>query len=314
MPSLYTVTINPGLDRTLTVPKLHENSVLRASTSRLDWGGKGFNVARALQAMGVESVAMGLVGGFTGQMLAEGINQLGIATDFVHINGESRTNTVIEEAESGRYIKVNEPGPQIEAAALGALRTRILAQLTAGSYWALCGSLPPGTPPDFYADLIALIQSHGAFACLDASGTALRLGIEAAPFLVKPNVEEAVECTGTAITTITDAQRAALAFLDQGVTLVALSLGADGLLLAQNDQLLHARPPQVAAQTPVGVGDALLAGLLYALQRKLPLPEVARWGVAAGSAAAMTPGVGVGRLEEITALAQQVTVAALSPL
>jgi 1-phosphofructokinase len=314
MPPLYTVTLNPGLDRTLTVPKLYENNVLRASASRLDWGGKGFNVTRALQAMGVKSVAMGLVGGFTGQMLTQGLNQLGIATDFVHIDGESRTNTVIEEAESGRYIKVNELGPQIEAAALEALRARILAQLTPGSYWALCGSLPPGTPSNFYADLIARIQSHGAFACLDASGAALRLGTKAVPFLVKPNAEEAAEYTGIAITTITDAQRAALAFLDHGVTLVALSLGADGLLLAQNEQVLHARPPQVVAQTPVGVGDALLAGLLYALRRKMPLPEVARWGVAAGSAAAMRPGVGVGKLEEIIALAQQVTIAILPPL
>lgn len=114
MPPLYTITLNPGLDRTLTVPKLHENSVLRASISRLDWGGKGFNVARALQAMGTKSVAMGLVGGFTGQMLTQGLNQLGISTDFIQIAGESRTNTVIEEAESGRYIKVNEPGPQLK--------------------------------------------------------------------------------------------------------------------------------------------------------------------------------------------------------
>ena len=311
MPSIYTVTLNPGLDRTLSVPKLHENAVLRATDSRLDWGGKGFNVTRALQALQIESVAMGIVGGFTGQMLTQGLQQLGITTDFVQIAGESRTNTVIEEARSGRYIKVNEAGPPVARAALDALCSRILTQITAGSYCALCGSLPPGTPYTFYAELITLIQNQGAFACLDASGEALRHGIQAAPFLVKPNAEEAAEFTGITITDAAAAQRAARAFLDQGVTLVALSMGADGLLLARREQTLHARPPQVGVQTVVGVGDALLAGLLYALHHKLPLFEMARWGVAAGTAAAMTPGVGVGDLAQVAALAEQVTVVSL---
>ena len=200
MPPIYTVTLNPGLDRTLTVPKLHENAVLRATSSRLDWGGKGFNVTRALQALELESIALGMVGGFTGQMLTQGLEQLGITTDFVQIKGESRTNTVIEEMHSGRYIKVNEIGPPVERADLDALRGRILTRVRAGSYWALCGSLPPGADSTFYADLITLIQSQGAFACLDASGEALHRGIESAPFLVKPNAEEAAEYSGIAIT------------------------------------------------------------------------------------------------------------------
>lgn len=308
MPSLFTLTLNPGLDRTLTVAALHENTVLRATKSRLDWGGKGFNVTRALQALGVESVALGLVGGFTGQMLTEGLAHLGIRTDFVQIAGETRTNTVIEEAISGRYFKVNEAGPTVEAASLDELHTRILARLEAGSYWALCGSLPPGAPPDLYANLIALIQNQGAFACLDASGEALRHGLQAAPFLVKPNAEEAAEITGIPITDRSSAQRAATLFLDQGATMVALSLGADGLLLARREQSVYARPPQVAVQTLVGVGDALLAGLLYALHHKLPFSDMARWGVAAGTAAAMTAGVGVGTLEEVSSLVTQVVI------
>src|SRR5215217_1281255 len=110
MPPIYTLTLNPGLDRTLTVAKLDDNTVLRATSSRLDWGGKGFNVSRALQALGEESIALGIVGGYTGKMLTEGLSNLGIATDFVHIDSETRTNTVIEEAGSGRYFKVNEAG------------------------------------------------------------------------------------------------------------------------------------------------------------------------------------------------------------
>src|SRR6187401_2018965 len=108
MAPIYTLTLNPGLDRTLTVASLHENAVLRATSSRLDWGGKGFNVSRALRALGEENVALGIVGGFTGEMLAKGLADLGIVTDFVRIAAETRTNTVIEEPYSGRFIKVNE--------------------------------------------------------------------------------------------------------------------------------------------------------------------------------------------------------------
>jgi len=305
MPSIYTLTLNPGLDRTLTVASLHDNAVLRATSSRLDWGGKGFNVSRALQALGEESVALGIVGGFTGQMLAQGLSDLGIATDFVHIAAESRTNTVIEEPHSGRYIKVNEAGPTVEASALELLAARIAHHQQAGSYWALCGSLPPGVPANFYARLITSLQSQGAIACLDSNGEALRLGIEAAPFLVKPNRDEASEITGTPINDLPSAQRAAAFFLDQGVMLVALSLDVDGLLLATRDFNIHLRPPQVAVQTQVGLGDALLAGLIFALCHELPLADVARWGVATGTAAAMTPGVEVGSFEEISRLVDQ---------
>jgi 1-phosphofructokinase family hexose kinase len=305
MSHIYTLTLNPGVDRTLTVPTLQENSVLRATSSRLDWGGKGFNVSRALQALGEESIALGIVGGFTGQMLSEGLRGLGITTDFVHIASETRTNTVIKETNSGRYFKVNEAGPTIEVETLEALRARIAAYDVQGSYWALCGSLPPGVPANFYAELITDIQGRGGMVCLDASGEALWQGIAASPFLVKPNREEASEITGIPIDDRQTAQRAADVFLTQGVQWVALSVGADGMLLFRGTESVFVRAPEVAVQTVVGVGDALLAGVLYALRRDLSMFDIARWGVAAGTAAAMTPGVGVGSFAEVSALFDQ---------
>lgn len=305
---IYTITLNPGLDRTLTVGAIRENEVLRATASRLDWGGKGFNVARGLHVLGQPSTALGLVGGHTGQMLAEGLHGLGIATDFVTIPGETRTNTVIAEAHSSRYIKVNEAGPTVPPAALEAVRGQVRRLATPGSYWAICGSLPPGVPHDFYAELVTLIQGAGGYVCLDASGAALRLGCAAAPFLVKPNAEEAQELTGVALDGIPATRQAAAYFLAQGIQIVALSLGAEGLLLATRTETIHARPPQVAVRTLVGVGDALLGGVLYALARAMPPVDVARWGVAAGTAAAMLEGVDVGTPAQVQAMAAQVTV------
>lgn len=303
---IVTVTLNPSLDRTLTVPHISFDETIRATASRLDWGGKGFNVSRALKALGTNSQVLGLAGGTTGQALERGLNDMGIVTDLLPIAGETRTNIVVTEADTGQYLKVNEAGPTVEAAELATFLDRVRKRIHPGDVWALSGSLPPGVPLDFYVQLVTLIQTGKALALLDTSGEPLRLACAAAPFLVKPNVVEAKEMTGCTIASDADALHAAGFFLQQGVELVALSLGADGLLLASQQQAIRARPPHVQARNPVGAGDALLAGIAWALERKLALEDMARWGVAAGTAAAMRKGVGVGTHAEVEALYTQV--------
>jgi 1-phosphofructokinase family hexose kinase len=300
--SIYTVTLNPSLDRTLTVPALDFNQVLRASTARLDWGGKGFNVSRALHALGLTSRAIGFTGGTAGAQLAEGLAGLGIPTHLLSIAGETRTSTVVEEESTGRYLKVNEAGPSVTAADCMAILAAVGAHAQPASLWVLAGSLPPGAPADLYSQLIRKIHACGGRALLDASGDPLRAGCAARPWLVKPNAEEAAEFAGMPVETVDDGRRAAQAFLAQGVQLVAMSLGADGLLLVTREQTLHARPPAVTIQTVVGVGDALLAGIVYALHQGSSPADVARWGVAAGTAAAMTPGTGVGARSTVEAI------------
>jgi 1-phosphofructokinase len=299
---IITVTLNPSLDRTLAVPHIVFDEVMRATSSQLDWGGKGFNVSRALQALGAESVAMGLVGGATGRMLEQGLDELGIHLDLVPIAGETRTNIVVTEAGAERYIKVNEPGPAVQTEELAAFLDRVRGRVCPGDHWVLSGSLPRGVAPDAYAQLIALVQGQGARALLDASGDALRLGCAARPYLVKPNAVEAEEITRLEIRSDDDALRAAHLFLEYGVELVALSLGGGGLLLASRQEAVRVRPPWIQARVPVGTGDALLAGLARALEHELPLTEMARWGVAAGTAAALQEGVGVGTRAEVEAL------------
>lgn len=304
---IVTVTPNPVLDRTLIVPRIKLNEVLRAAATRLDWGGKGFNVSRALKALGTESVALGFIGGATGQLLEQGLHELGIATDFVHIAGETRTNIVIAEQDTGRYIKVNEAGPVVSAEEQAAFFSLVRRRVRPGELWVLSGSLPPGVPPDFYADLITAVQQAGAQAVLDTSGEPLFLGCRAGPYLIKPNASEAQEVTGQEIHSDEDALVAARFFLEQGVQIVALSLGAEGLLLASRGWAVRARPPRVQARNPVGAGDALVAGLVWTMLRGLPPEETARWGVACGAAAAMSEGVAFGSREEVEALYRRST-------
>ena len=312
---IYTVTLNPSLDRTLTVPQIIENEVLRAAQVRLDWGGKGLNVSRALKALGGESIALGFCGGATGVVLIDGLHALGIPTRFIPIANETRTCTVIAESgASGRHIKVNEPGPTTSPDEQAALLALVAETAQAGDYWTLNGSLPPGAPVGFYATLIDLVRSHGARVCLDTSGEALLLGCAAHPFLVKPNRAEASAVTGIDIRSAADAQRAVDVFLQQGVQWAALSLGEEGLLLASRGESAWAKPPEIAIQGPTGAGDALLAGLLWAFERSLPVEEVARWGVACGAAAAMLPGTGVGSRSEVEAIYDLTRVAIPSPI
>jgi len=302
---IVTVTPNPVLDRSLTVERILFDEVTRASAVQLDWGGKGFNVSRALQALGLESLAMGFVGGTTGQTLERGLHDLSIATDFVTIGGDNRSNVVIREKGSERYVKVNELGPTIQPQEMAAFVERVRDKVQPGDIWVLAGSLPPGLPTDFYARLITIVRERGGRPFLDTSGEPLRSGCAAAPTLVKPNTVEAAEMTGCTISSLGPDRpprrslQAAQHFLHLGIEMVALSLGADGLLLARGEEAVWARPPAVQPPNPTGAGDALLAGVIFGLVQNLPLPEVARWGVASGTASAMGQGISVGTLSEV---------------
>lgn len=298
---IVTVTLNPVLDRTLSVAEIRYNDVLRASHTRLDWGGKGLNVARAIKALGGEVIASGLLGGNTGRILAEGLQALDIPTDFIPIAGETRTNIMIMDESGGRHIKVNEPGPTVTGAEIEAFVRHVEANVQPGDIWALCGSLPPGCPADIYARLIDIIQSSGAKAALDTSGEALRLGCARKPYLVKPNRHEVCTLTGMALNTEAEIYEAARSLIDMGIEIVAISLGADGLLAASRTATYRIPPPQVSEKNPTGAGDALLGAYLLSLSQGYALARAAKLGVAAGSAAAFKDGVSVGARNEVEA-------------
>jgi 1-phosphofructokinase family hexose kinase len=303
---IFTLTPNPSIDRSLTIGEIRFNTVLRSHKVRLDWGGKGFNVSRALSIMDIETVAMGWVGGGTGKMLADGLQKLGIQTDFVWVDQDTRTNTMIIEQSGDWHIKVNEPGPPISADDIEQMVHKVEGRAKKGDLWVLSGSLPPDVPEDFYATLIELFHARGARVYLDASGEALRLGCEAAPYLVKPNIAEASQLVGFSIDSQEDAKRAALHFLRMGIECFALTMGASGLLLATQKEMVFASPPKVHIKNTIGSGDALMAGMIYTQMREMELVEVARWAVAAGTASVENEGVSEFDVARVQALLGEV--------
>ena len=311
---IITVTLNPTLDKTLSVPALRPGEVHRARFLRQDIGGKGINVSRALRALGVASIPIGFLGGATGRAMRDGLTAAGYDARFVEVPGETRQNLTLLDESTGVYTKINEPGPTISVEHIAALHALVDELASPGDLWALCGSLPPGAPGDLYADLIAAVQARGARAILDTSETALRLGLAARPAGIKPNSEEAAQALDQAVSSDEEHVAAVrglcelLAPATPPAPVVCLTRGARGLLLASGGKLVMAEPPPVAARSPIGAGDATLAGLLWALLDGCDPTEMARRAVACGTATAMQEGTGVGPRALVDELRPQVKV------
>ena len=305
---IYTITLNPALDRELTVPEITLDQVLRAQSTRLDYGGKGFNVSRALLALGEESIALGFIGGGVGEKLHAGLASLGIRSDFNHISGETRTNLSVIAEDHAHYVKVNESGPLVTKIEAAALLDKISALVKPGDWWILAGSSPPGIEPPYIARIIALVQGCGAHGVLDTQGEALLRGCQSAVFLVKPNAFEAGELTGMEITTPGEAIQAISRIHDLGASQVVISLGKFGAVYSDGSHTWWATPPQIEQRNPIGAGDAMLAGVVWALQSNNNGNDVLRWGVACGAAAASLDGTAVGPRSLVESLAQTVRV------
>ena len=303
---IYTLTLNPAVDRELTVPAMEFDSVLRASESRVDFGGKGFNVSRLLKGLGAASTAVGFLGGRAGELLQDGLQDLGIGTDFVWVPGETRTNVSIVTQSHDHYIKANEKGPLVEEAKQKELLDRVDSLAQPNDWWVLAGSLPPGVPDDFYARIVNVLNRQEARAILDTSGESLRLGCMEKPYLVKPNAEEAQILTGLPMDSPTEIAAAAAEIRRMGAQNVVISMGKAGALLQTEQETWLTHSPKIEEKNPIGAGDSMVGGLVWALTQRIALKEALGWGIASGAATASLPGTEVGSRPLIEALFSQV--------
>lgn len=303
---IYTVTLNPAVDRELTVPELAFDSVLRATAWQVDCGGKGFNVSRMLMSLGEPSMALGFAGGRAGEFLRDSLAELGIGTDFVWVAGETRTNISIVSEAHDHYIKANEPGPTISANDQERLLAKVKKLAKAGDWWVLAGSLPPGVPATFYADILAILNGTGAQAILDTSGAALEHGCVGRPFLAKPNEIELGKLTGLPVETSEQIVTAVGAMQKRGVEHVVVSMGKAGALLVEGEQTVLATSPKIEESNPIGAGDSMVGGLVWGLSQGHSVAEALRWGIACGAATASMGGTAVGSRKLVEELWPQV--------
>ncbi len=306
---LLCVALNAAVDKTMVIEGFRLNAIHRPSYELVLGGGKSCNVARAARALGQPAIVTGWVGGYAGDFIEESLREEGLETAFIHTAGESRTCLSILDPASGAMTEIYENGRPVTPADLEAFRARYIELLTRVDYVTLCGSLPPGAPGDFYADLSCLAHEAGVLAVIDASGEGLRLGLEkGCPFMIKCNRSELADVTGRSLDDLEDLKKVVTRLARRRGALVVITLGRAGAVAADGERLWLAEAPPIQAVSAVGSGDAFLAGLLTGFSTGLPFEEGLRLAIAAGSANALQLGAGRLRQEDVEILRGQVQV------
>jgi len=306
---IYTITLNPSLDRTISIPKYEPGKIHRAEFVRLDYGGKGINVSRALRNVNVPSTIVAAFGGLTGEILHQGLRSDGFDTHPISSLGETRQNITLINKSTDDCDKFNEPGATIPVESLESLKQYIAENAKEGSLWAICGSLPPGASSLLYSDLIQLVQRKGGKVFLDSSGLALAEGLSARPFCVKPNIVELRQINP--LLTNDDLSTGLRFLVDQGIPLAVVSDGRRGLAVTFEGESWLAIPPDVAVRSNIGAGDASLAGLIWGIGDRQPAKGLACRAAACGTACAMQDGTGMGDFELINELMKETKMVSL---
>ncbi len=302
---IVTLTINPTIDRVISVDRLAFEDRAYINSTRESAGGRGINASCVIHSFGGKTLALLISGGNAGKRLQEHMECDGMAFQVVPIENEIRTNLTITD-KHGLTVNLNEAGPTLSKAEVARVEKVVEGTLDRATWLMVCGSIPPGVPPSFYGRLIAAARKKKVKTLLHADGEALRQGIEERPTVVTPNQQEADRLLGRTLLTRTHYLEAAERIRTMGPESVVLSLGSRGAVGAFREGIFEALPPRVDAVCPIGAGDALSAAYAWAMGRKNNGVEALRWGVAAGTASARLPGVTFASLEQTQEMYKQV--------
>ena len=283
---IVTVTLNPAIDKTLVVRAFQPGATNRAVIDRVQFGGKGINVARALKNLGCDVVATGFVGAADHEATRTMLAKHAIVSDFVPVAGETRINLKVLDSASDVETEINEPGFFVPPEAIAAFASKLRELAREASVIVLSGSLPPGAPDDLYADLIALSRAEGTRTMLDAAGAALAQGLAASPDLVKPNRAETETLLHVSLAEEDCLPAAAERMLAAGAGRVVISLGEGGALSAGPDGMWRAHVPAIMTRSTIGAGDAMMAALAYGFTQSLSSQDALRLAAAVSCAAA----------------------------
>lgn len=304
---ILTLTINPAIDRIVTVDKLvFEDRGYILSRGEVA-GGRGVNASQVVHALGGKSRAVLTSGGPAGQRMQESLARMGFPYHAVPVKAESRVNLTVSD-KHGLTIKLNEVGEKLTLDEVRVVRDVVEAQLQGVRWLMICGSLQPGVPENFYREMIELARSRGVSTMLDADGDALLRAMEAKPTVISPNQAEAERLLGRAILTRSQSIEAVERIHSMGPENVIVSFGSRGAVGVSADGMYEAIPPRVDALCPIGAGDALAAAFVWAMEKKKAFIEALKWGVAAGTATAVLPGMSFPTLQQVRAIYKQVEV------
>ena len=287
---IYTVTFNPALDYVVHMDKeLSIGSVNRSSAEEFYYGGKGINVSTVLKNLGIDSVALGFVSGFTGAAIENGLRQMGISTDFIHLqNGISRINVKIKSKDE---TEINCQGPTIEDFERVQLFVKLHA-LHEGDILVLAGSIPNTLPVDVYESILSSIEGKNVLVVVDATKELLLKVLKYHPFLIKPNNHELGELFGIVLKTDEEIITYAKKLQSQGARNVLVSMAKDGaILITEDGKSIKIGVPKGTVRNSVGAGDSMVAGFIAGYLDSGDYNVALKMGTAAGSATAFSDGL-----------------------
>ena len=308
---IHTVTLNPALDKTATVPELKLDLVNRITELRADPGGKGINVSKVVRELGGETIAWAVLAGNTGLAIQNMLADLGVDCHVFSVDGETRTNLKVVDPVLDTHTDINEPGPEVTDEMLSAMLDELCAAVTADDIVVLSGSLPRGASADTYRTWVSALKKTGAHVYLDADGDKLVAGIEACPDLIKPNEIELGAMLGRELDTDEKVAEAAHELLDRGLARVMVSMGGAGAVYATPERTIKASPVKVKVGSTVGAGDSVVAALAYAEARGLSVEDTMKLAMATGAANVMQTGTQAAPRELVDTLIDRVELTEL---
>jgi len=296
---IYTITLNPAIDMTIYLDKLQKGMVNRSNSWLTDAGGKGVNVSKFIKVLGGESVAMGFIGNENKDWFFEYLKNMGIAVDFISVEGVTRTNIKIVETTEKIYTDINQSGFKVSDKDIDLLFEKLESLANSENIFVISGSLPSGASEDLYGQLIRLLKRKGATVIFDADSKALARGILEMPDVIKPNIYEFNSIFNASEDDIPSIVRAAKRVIKSGVKLILVSMGERGSIFVTENSSMIAPAISVNVKSTTGAGDAMVAALAFGLSRHMSDEDMFKLAVACATAKVLEEGVKPPKKEEI---------------
>ena len=290
MSTIVTVTFSPCIDKTTSIKVLVPDKKLQCSPPKLEPGGGGINVARAIKKLGGNAVAIFPSGGYTGKYFNHLLEEANIEAIIIEVQNETRENIIVlDEAENAQY-RFGMPGTDLSEEEWMQCLKAVVA-IKDISFIVASGSLPPGVPLNVFAQLAKIAKSKDAKFIVDTSGEALREAVNEGVYLLKPNLSELCFLSGKVHLLQHEIEAAAKEIIAAGkCEVIVISMGEEGAMLVTTDVVKIIKPPSVIRKSTVGAGDSMVAGIVYYLSKQKNIIDAVKYGVACGTAATMNTG------------------------
>jgi 6-phosphofructokinase 2 len=305
MKRIITITMNPALDKSISVPKMEPEKKLVCSDAKVEPGGGGINVSRAIYHLGGTSEAIFLSGGYTGKHFESLMVEEMIHIHPIQIQGDLRENFVVFDRSESLQYRFGMQGPTVTESEWEQVLTKVV-DLGEVDYIVMSGSLPPGVPAMFLTKLASISKQQYAKLIVDTSGEALLHAVKEGVYLIKPNLGELSKLSGNKINNKEEAEKFGKdIIMNGGCEIMVVSLGADGALLLTSSESIHIVPPKVQMKSTVGAGDSMVGAMVLSLSENKPLQDVIKYGVAAGTAATMNAGTELCKKEDVARIFEE---------